>query len=181
MLTICGAMQDHVVGFNETAGNSLDHLHLVSHRPPEGHGAYPAQRVVSDLMQGKLTPQLRFGPEDGYPTIGWRLAFENRQEAIQRALSLITEWQAIGGSPATVNCAAIMESEIPTLYVFPRSKLLKPWGWLSSPAFLEMLGIFVVSRPADMKRIRMGLWRYEHFSSVLASLCPPDAGRFGLS
>lgn len=175
MLTICSAMCDHVIGFNESVGNSLDHLHFVSHRPPDGHGPYAAQQVFGDLTKRKVVGTHCVGPHNGYPTIVWRVAFTDPAEAAAAAVSLVAQWQKIGGQHAAANCAAIMENSLPVLYIFPRTKLLKPWGWMSSPAFVEMLGVFIATEPSETLKVRQGFWGYEHFVTVLASLCPPGA------
>jgi hypothetical protein len=179
MLRLCTEIPGHVIGFNEVAGNSLDHLHLVSHRPPGGHAPYAAQQIAEHL--GAQSGAIHIGPEDGYPTDLWRLSSPNLEVLARAALDSIAGWQALGGSTASVNCAAIVEHNLPTLYVFPRSLLLTPWGWLAKPAILEMLGVFIASAPTPIGRVRRGLWGHDHFFQVLSSLRPWSAARVGSS
>lgn len=170
MLRLCTEIPDHVIGFNDIVGNSLDHLHLVSHRPPIGHARYAAQQIAEKL--GARSGAIHIGPENGYPTDLWRLSYPDCETLARAALDVIGEWQKIGGPSSTANCCAIMEHEQPTLYIFPRSPLLAPWGWPAKPAILEMLGVFIASTPEPMECVQRGLWGYDHFFQVLSSLRP---------
>src|SRR5215470_4934355 len=104
MLRLCSEIPGHVIGFNEVVGNSLDHLHLVSHRPPAGHGPYAAQQIAEHL--DAQSGAIHIGPENGYPTDLWRLSSSDLGALARAALGVIAEWQEIGGSTASVNCAA---------------------------------------------------------------------------
>jgi hypothetical protein len=179
MLRLCSEIPGHVIGFNEVVGNSLDHLHLVSHRPPAGHGPYAAQQIAEHLAA--QSGAVYIGPDSGYPTDLWRLRSLDLEELARTALELIAEWQERGGTTASVNCAAVFENGVPTLYIFPRSLLLTPWGWPTKPAILEMLGVFVASTSAPLERVRRGLWGHNHFCQVLSSLRPRYAACVSLS
>ena len=175
MLRLCTECSGHMVGFNGIAGNSLDHLHLVSHRPPDGHGLYAVQQVVERL--GVRSGSVHIGPENGYPINVWRLSFPDCELLVRTATGLISEWQKVGGLSPTVNCAAALEHDQPTLYIFPRSALLVPWGWPGMPAILEMLGVFVASTSETVENVRSGAWGQHHFSQVLSSLRPRTSAK----
>lgn len=179
MLRLCSEIPGHVIGFNGVVGNSLDHLHLVSHRPPAGHAPYAAQQIAEHLHA--RSGVIHIGPGDGYPTDLWRLSSSDLEVLARAALDLIAEWQELGGSIASVNCAAVLENDLPTLYIFPRSLLLTPWGWPAKPAILEMLGVFIASTSAPLGCVRRGLWGHNHFFQVLSSLRPWSAMRVSSS
>jgi hypothetical protein len=174
MLLLCEELSGHVVCFNEVVGNSLDHLHLVSHCPPSGHGPYAPQQLAARL--GLNTGVAHLGPHNGYPTDVWRISSPNPAALAGAAIALLAQWQQIGGPSASANCAATMENGLPALYIFPRSKLLSAWGWATKPAILEMLGVFIATSPWAVERVRRGHWGHSHFLQVLSSLRPPSAG-----
>lgn len=179
MLSLCKALGGHVVGFNERAGNSLDHLHLVSHLPVDGLGLYGAQQCATRLDQQAKSSVTHFGHKDGYPVDFWRIGHRDSDDAVTAAVSLMDAWRSDGGPFASANCAAVLENGSAVLYIFPRSLLLRPRGWHSNPAFMEMLGVFIASDSADMAKVRDGVFDHRHFSAVLSSLKPPqlDSGR----
>ena len=168
MLRICEDLPGHVVGFNEVVGHSLDHLHLVSHRPPCGHGLYAPQQLACHL--GLKAGISHLGPHNGYPTDVWRICGANRGEIADEALRLLAGWQEQVGPSISANCASVIEDGLLTLYVFVRNPLLTPWGWSGKPAILEMMGVFIASDAGAIERVRQGNWGHKHFSRVLSSL-----------
>ena len=180
MLLLCVEMREHVIGFNETVGNSLDHLHLVSHRPLTGQGLYPLQQVAARLTAGERAGVAHIGLANGYPIDVWRIAFADIVKTVAVGEEILARWQSIGGDSASANCTAIIEDGVPVLYLVPRSKLLKPWGWSSMPACVETHGLFIGAHEWEVSRVRHGAWGYNHFSQVLASLRPPGVGRLYL-
>jgi len=178
MLFVCQELGNHVVGFNETCGNSIDHLHIVSHRPPDGIGPYPVQQVAASL--GADQGILRIGLDCEYPMEVFRFCLPDLRATSNAAAALMAKWRQQGGSFASANAAAVIENGSAALYVIPRNKILKPWGWQSNPAFLEMCGVFIASRAYEVARVRRGLWGYEHFFRVLASLRPQILGKVAL-
>jgi len=179
MLQLCSRLGDHVVGFNELAGNSLDHLHFVSHQPVNGLGLYAVQQCAARLSRRERLDVARVGAPQLYPIELWRIGISDPRKAAAAASALVAEWKAVGGPSASANCAAVMEDGHPVLYAFPRSTLLRAWGWRSSPAVMEMMGVFIASDPAEMTRVRDGLFDHSHFSRILSSLRPPLLGPSG--
>jgi len=173
MLYLCLALEDHVVGFNADIGNSLDWLHLVSHRPPNGHGLYPGQQVAQRLNESGEEGVTMLGPDHAYPIDIWCIRFRDPAVATEICVDLIARWQDLGGEFASANCVAAMEDDMPVLYIVPRTRLLRACGWYSMPACLEMLGVFIAARDWEISRVRRGVWGYNHFWRVLASLRPP--------
>jgi hypothetical protein len=173
MLLLCLRLDGHVVGFNERAGNSLDHLHLVSHLPVDGLGLYGAQQCAAHLSRRAKCAVAQVGTQHGYPVDFWRIALPDAGAAATAAASLMAAWKSVGGPFASANCAAAMENGSPALYIFPRSTLLSARGWRSTPAFMEMLGVFIASDPGEMASVRSGELDHRHFSAVLSSLRPP--------
>jgi hypothetical protein len=179
MLQLCSCLGDHVVGFNELAGNSLDHLHLVSHQPVHGLGPYGVQQSAARLSRRMRWSVAQVGIAQGYPIELWRVGLSDIGAAAAAGAALIAKWRASGGPSASANSAAVMEDGHPVLYVFPRCGLLRAHGWLSSPAFMELMGVFIASNPAEMMSVRDGRLDHRHFSRILLSLSPPLLGQTG--
>ncbi len=180
MLFLCSELLERVVGFNETVGNSLNHLHMVSHRAPEGLGRYPAQLIAERIGRQARPGITHIGPHNGYPTHVWRVDLFDPDATAQAAAALVSRWCRIGGEFASANAAAVMENGHATLYVIPRHRLLTAIGWQSTPAFLEMLGVFIAGHGSDFDRVKLGDWGYEHIWQVLSSLQPIEAARVPL-
>ncbi len=175
MLNLCSQLSGHIVGFNSLAGNSLDHFHLVSHRPISGLGPYAVQQSAALLSPSERRSIAQIGARQGYPIELWRIGIPDPSAAAAAAASMVQRWLTIGGATATANCTAICEDGYPSLYVFPRCRLLRAQGW-RSPAFMELSGVFIASEPREMVRIRSGQFDHAYFSRVLASLRPPLLG-----
>jgi len=173
MLLLCSRLDGHIVGFNEHAGNSLDHMHLVSHLPVDGLGLYGAQQCAARLSHRAKCAVAQVGTRHGYPVDFWRIGLADAANAATAAARLMAAWRSVGGPFASANCAAAMENGSPALYIFPRSTLLRARGWRSTPAFMEMLGVFIASDPGEMASVRSGELDHRHFSAVLSSLRPP--------
>ena len=184
MLQLCSRLGDHVVGFNELAGNSLDHLHLVSHQPVNGLGPYGVQQSAARLSRRMRWAVAQVGIAQGYPIELWRVGLSDIGAAAAAGAALIARWTAGGGPSASANSAAGIEDGHPVLYIFPRCGLLRARGWLSSPAVMEMMGIFIASNEDEMMRVRDGRLDHQHFSGILSSLRPPllsQTGEFRVS
>jgi hypothetical protein len=176
MLTLCPLLGNHVVGFNELAGNSLDHLHLVSHRPARGLGLYAVQQCAAGLSAAKRRSVAVLGNQHGYPIELWRVGLADPAAAAKAGASLVAGWRAAGGPEATANCTCVLEDGRPVLYLFPRCRLLRPQGWRSSPAFMELSGVFIAADRDEMAQVRSGHFDHAHFSRILSSLRPPLLG-----
>lgn len=176
MLTLCPLLGDHVVGFNELAGNSLDHLHLVSHRPARGLGLYAVQQCAARFSAAERKAVAVLGNQHGYPIELWRVGLADPSAAAKAGASLVAEWRAAGGPEATANCTCVLEDGHPVLYLFPRCRLLRPQGWRSSPAFMELSGVFIATDRDEMAQVRSGHFDHAHFSRILSSLRPPLLG-----
>jgi hypothetical protein len=172
MLFLCDALVSDIIGFNALVGNSLSHLHFVSHRPPAGIGLYPLQRSALMLSDLERAGAARVGSELGYPLEAWRFGFPDLSDTVAAAFALIERWQELNPMFNSVNVAAAMEDGVAVLYVIPRSRLLRPWGWSDMPAVVESLGVFVSGRSETISSVRLGEWDYNHFWRVLASLRP---------
>ena len=168
-----------MVGFNGLAGNSLDHLHLVSHQPVNGLGLYAAQQCAALLSRRERLAVARVGNPQFYPIEFWRIGVSDPGKAAAAAAALVEEWKAVGGPSTSANCAAVMEDGHPVLYLFPRSTLLRAWGWRSLPGVMEMMGVFIATNPDEMAHVRDGSFDHSHFSRVLSSLRPPFLGSRG--
>jgi hypothetical protein len=179
MLRLCSHLGDHVVGFNELAGNSLDHLHLVSHQPVNGLGPYGVQQSAARLSRRMRWAVSQVGLAQGYPIELWRVGLSDIAAAAAAGAALIARWTAGGGPSASANSAAVIEDGHPVLYIFPRCGLLRARGWLSSPAFMEMMGVFIASNSDEMMRVRDGHLDHQHFSGILTSLRPPLLSQTG--
>jgi hypothetical protein len=173
MLQLCSRLGDHVVGFNELAGNSLDHLHLVSHQPVNGLGPYGVQQSAARLSRRMRWAVAQVGIAQGYPIELWRVGLSDIGAAAAAGAALIERWTSGGGPSASANSAAVIEDGHPVLYIFPRCGLLRARGWLSPPAVMEMMGVFIASNPDEMMRVRDGRFDHHHFSAILSSLRPP--------
>lgn len=170
MLRICAALPGQVVGFNDIAGNSLDHRHLVSHRPNDGHGLYAPQALARHRGLNEGTAHL--GPYNGYPTDVWRICGTRAARIADGAVRLIRRWRKEQAGASSANAACVIEEGRLTLYLFARNPLLSAWGWGGKPAILEMMGVFIASTPEAIAEVQRGAWGHDHFSAVLASLCP---------
>jgi hypothetical protein len=176
MLALCPLLGEHVVGFNELAGNSLDHLHLVSHRPARGLGLYAVQQCAARLSAAERRSVAMLGNRHGYPIELWRVGLADPVAAAKAGASLVAGWRAAGGPEATANCTCALEDGRPVLYLFPRCRLLRPQGWRSSPAFMELSGVFIAADRDEMAHVRSGHFDHAHFTRILSSLRPPLLG-----
>jgi hypothetical protein len=176
MLQLCTRLGNHAVGFNELSGNSLPHLHLVSHQPVTGLGLYAVQQSAARLSRADRQSVARLGIRQGYPIEVIRIGLSDPAAAAAAGAALIAEWRSIGGTAASANCAALIEDGHAVLYLFPRCRLLRAQGWRATPAFMELSGVFIASDPEEMAKIRNGQFDHAHFTRVLSSLRPPLFG-----
>jgi hypothetical protein len=94
-------------------------------------------------------------------------------EAVRR----VRQWRTGRGCATSANAACVIEEGRLTLYLFARNPLLSAWGWSGKPAILEMMGVFIASTPEAIIQVQHGTWGHDHFSQVLASLCPTPPKR----
>jgi hypothetical protein len=164
-----------VVGFNETVGNSLSKLHMVSHRQVDGLGPYPVQVAASRIDLSSAAVVTHLGPHNGYYTDVWRVCTDNAEVTAEVAAAVAADWSRVGGDHATANVGAFIEQGRVALYVVPRHRLLTAVGWHSNVAFLEMLGVFIAGQRADFLRVKRGQWDHHHIGRVLSSVRPHGA------
>jgi hypothetical protein len=176
MLFVCQSIGGDIVGFNARVGNSLNQLHFVSHRLPDGIGPYALQQVAAKLDSGAKRSVAHIGRDHNYPIDAWRFGFPYVDTNIEAAVELLARWLRMSPNHSA-NVAAVMEDGVPVLYVVPRNRLLRPWGWLDMPAVVEVLGGWVASREEVVARVRTGDWDYNHFWCALASVRPLGVGR----
>jgi hypothetical protein len=163
MLFLCEHLRGHIVGFNELMGNSLERFHVVSHEPPHGFGPYPLQLAFAERRRSIE----HIGP-DAFPTRVWRIAREDNWATATIAAGLMAVWREIAGPFASANVAAAFEEGRPVIYLTPRHRSVRAIGW-ESPAFLELLGLFVAS-PDVFARVQTAHCGFDFFWQVLASL-----------
>jgi hypothetical protein len=169
ILALCHASPRDVFGFNGTAGNSLNRLHFVSHRPSHKVRPYAVQQVAAGLGAGLRSSKCLIAPHLSYPIEVARFGYPDPSRSAEEAAAFVERLQSFNAD-WTFNAAAAVEGGVPVLYVAPRDKTLRPSGWPAQFGFMEILGVGVASNADLVGRVLSGRFTRADWERALSSL-----------